>query len=255
MSPERHADLRDLEVYALDYASSAFEEYQAEVRRRIVLERLALRAPRRVLEVGCGLVSLASFVEDKTTCVVVEPTAPFVTTVRDQLDARHTVVHSTLEDAVTSGALPLDVPFDVIVVSSLLHEVTDPSALMRAVRACCSENTLVHVNAPNLLSLHRRLGMQMGLLRDLRELSTRQKTLQQRAFYDSAGLKAELESVGLSVTAEGGYFLKPFAAEQMSEAVGSGMLDPQVLEALVVLGAQLPELASEIWCEGVLSCA
>jgi SAM-dependent methyltransferase len=243
---------RDLTAYAVDYADSPFEDVQSAVRRRLVLERVAVRAPSTLLEVGCGLVPLAMHLPSTVSSTVVEPAPAFAAAARSACRERDAVVETTLESAVSDGLLGTPPSFDVVVLSSLLHEVDDPAALLAAVRACCGPTTTVHVNVPHRGSLHRLLGRAAGLTTDLSEPSARQVALQQREFYGGEDLHHELEAAGFTVVSSGGILLKPFSAPQMLACRESGVVDDRVLAGLEELGRTMPELASEIWCDAVV---
>jgi uncharacterized protein YndB with AHSA1/START domain/2-polyprenyl-3-methyl-5-hydroxy-6-metoxy-1,4-benzoquinol methylase len=238
-------EARDLDRYATDYASLPFELHQARFRRLAVLRSIERHNTRRILEVGCGLepifTSLASF----DRCVIVEPAHDFAARARavSGSDARITVVEARIEDAASrlTGET-----FDAVIVSSLLHEVEDPGAILRAIRGLCRATTLLHVNVPNAASLHRQLAVAMDLIPSGDTLSEQQRRLQQRRVFDAESLDRLVTDAGFRVTSRDAILVKPFTHAQMEAMLGAGIIDERVLEGLDRLARQHPELASEI---------
>ncbi len=246
-SGPRSAPARDLVEYAARYQELPFEPLQAAYRRRRVLARIAVHRPTRLLEVGCGEVPLFLDLPGQET-VVVEPTAVFAETARRLADSRPgvSVVEALLED---TPAEALGGPFEMVVVSGLLHEVPDPQHLLQAVHRTCRPGGVVHVNVPSAGSLHRLLAVAMGLIPDPATESDTQRLLQQRHVYDAGGLDREMVAAGFRVRERGSILVKPFTHAQMQRLVDDGFLTPQVLDGLDRLTELLPELGSEIWVD------
>lgn len=239
---------RNLSDYATRYAALPFEEVQVAYRRRLVLDVLAECGAKRVLEVGCGLEPLAAHAPSFDAWTIVEPAATFAAAAVEQVagDSRVRVLVDTIEGAVGSGALVRGA-FDVVILSSLLHEVPSPEEVLRGVRSLCDGRTLVHCNVPNATSLHRELAVAMGLIPDVATPSPQQVALQQRRIFDARSLERLVEGAGFAVASSGGYLVKPFTHAQMAALVSGGTIDRQVLEGLYVLGRKFPEFASEIF--------
>jgi SAM-dependent methyltransferase len=239
---------RNLADYERAYGESGFEAVQAGLRKRLLLGLLESVGPRRVLEVGCGTDSLANHWRRADRFVVVEPAPQFAAQARADTTGRADVevFESTLEAAVEAlaGGEP---PFDLIVLSSLLHELTDAAPVLRAAAALCGPRTLVHVNVPNAMSLHRLLALEMGLIGDVAELSGLQKRLQQHRTFTAASLEAFVTDLGFEVVERGSYFIKPFAHAQMQQLQEQGFLTQAMLEGLWGLEKHMPGLGSEIY--------
>ena len=244
---------RDIADYAERYRSLPFEPIQAAMRRALVLRRIARYAPRAVLEVGCGLASLLTDLAD-TAVTVIEPSPVFAARARSQATGRADVqVVEGHVEAFASAAAPDSRDFDMIVVSSLLHEVPDAQALLAAVRGFCGPATVVHVNVPNARSLHRLLALSMGLIAEVAEISDTQRTMQQRATYDQDALDSEMTRAGFTVIDRGSLFVKPFTHAQMQRLVDESFMTPAMLDGLDRLVQWLPDLGSEIWVDAKLA--
>lgn len=239
---------RDIERYQRSYMESSFEPTQAAMRKKVVLEQLNRWQPKRLLEVGCGQDAIFNHYRGFEACVVVEPGDGFAQTAREMAngDARIQVVQDFLESAALGGTLG-DKPFDVILISGLLHEVGDPVGLMAAAAMMMGPGSQLHLNVPNARSLHRVLAFEMGLIDDLHQISARQKALQQNRTYDLKSLKDFCTRLGFQVTEEGSFFIKPFSHDQMYLLSEVGMLDQRMLNGLMKLEKHLPGLGSEIY--------
>lgn len=240
--------------YECEYLSNyGFEEEMVRYRAKLVVSRLVGHAPRHVLEVGCGVNLQAKEWQDAggtwDNWIVVEPSLAFCEKAREAKLPNFTVVNGFLEDLVSQlGGLHAP---DMILCSSLLHEVPDSRRLLRTIRELMRPATLLHVNVPNATSMHRRLARAMGLISDLRDLSERNKALQQLRVFEADTLAEQFRGLGLIVEHTGGYFVKPFTHTQMASLTESVSRD--VLDGLYRLGVEMPELASEIFVEARLA--
>ncbi len=240
-----NSPVRDLQDYTQQYRRLPFEPIQAEYRRRLILQRIEAARPRRVLEVGCGEQPLFTDLP-AIAMTVVEPSTSFADQARALAGTRDDVqiVCSLLEEASVELGL-----FDGVVISSLLHEVPDPQALLRAARRFCAPGAWLHVNVPNANSLHRLLAVAMGLISSAGAPSQTQRTMQQQRTYDAASLRAVVTDAGFRVTESGSLFVKPFTHQQMQLLVDQGFMTKPLLDGLDRLSLQLPDIGSEIWCE------
>lgn len=247
-APHEPHEARDLDDYAARYAALPFEAFQVEYRRRAVLEVVRESGARHVIEVGCGFEPLARHVTDFETWTIVEPAAPFAAAARKLVAAnpRVRVLERTVEGAGAEGLLAANTP-DLVLLSSLLHEVPSPEAVLAGVRAVCDPDTLVHVNVPNASSLHRELAVAMGLIPAVTTPSPQQLALQQPRIFDAESLERLVRDAGFAVVAAGGYLLKPFTHAQMQGLVEGGTIDRLTLDGLFQLGRKFPALASEIF--------
>ncbi|MEW1959069.1 methyltransferase domain-containing protein [Kineococcus sp. NPDC059986] len=243
---------RDLGDYVEQYERLPFEPLQAGLRRRRVLQQVRAAAPVRLLEIGCGVSPLLTDLPEVAEIVVLEPARAFAETARAAALGRAGV---RVVEALAEDADPADLggAFDVVVLSSLLHEVPDPQTLLQAVRTFCGPTSVLHVNVPNARSLHRQLAVAMGLVEDVFALSSIQQQMQQRATYDLERLRGELATAGFSVARWGTVLVKPFPHAGMQRLVDTGFLTPELLDGLDALAALLPEIGSELWVDAVLA--
>lgn len=241
--------MRDIAKYAADYVANytGFEVHQVHYRRQKTLETLAIYPHSSILEVGCGLEPLFPWVDEFESYALIEPAAEFVERARDLTrgDQRVEIYEGFLE---TSEGLLREREYDFIVVSSLLHEVTDPDALLVALRELCHSHTMVHINVPNAKSLHNLLGTEMGIIESPNEKSKTAELYQRKSTFDLDSLAQLVGEVGFQVFGHGSYFLKPFTHSQMQALLDQGIISRDVLDALyAVVEGTLPNWGSEIY--------
>ena len=253
-APEsKHERIANYEAtYLSDYG---FESVMVAARRRLILEMLRMSAHDVVVEVGCGpdllVDSAAASGLTWSRWIVVEPGVRFAS-IAERAAQRHagiTVLNAFVEDAVEQVRRFTDRGADIVLCSSVLHEVDDERAVLEAVRQVLSKSGRLHVNVPNAASLHRRLARVMGLIADEHELTVRNRALGQHRLYDLGSLARAVESVGFAVEETGGYTLKPFTHAQMDTLE---FASDDLLTGLYELGRELPDLGAEIYVNASL---
>ena len=240
--------MRDLDIYQREYGDLPFEESQARYRKRKIIESIAKYQPHSILEIGCGFDPLFNHYHGYERYTVIEPGDEFARNARECARALLgiTIVHGSLEGnlAVLSAT-----SYDFVVLSSLLHEVSDSKKLLDATAALCGPATIVHVNVPNALSMHRLLAVEMGLIETVYERSQTQRRMQQNQTFDADSLATLVSQSGFEIVEQGTFFIKPFTHAQMASLQTSGMLTEPMLEGLYKLSKHFPENGSEIFMD------
>lgn len=240
--------MRDIEQYQKEYIKNDFEsKYQVPFRRKKLLDIIQRGGYRKILEIGCGMDPLAAYVEEFDEYTIVEPGKEFLENAKKVLHGRKkiTYVYGYFEDKIDEISQSA---YDLIIVSSLLHEVDDPERLLNAVRAVSTTQTVVHINVPNACSIYRILAYEAGIIPELKKLTERNRILQQNRVFDMESLEQLIGKTGrVEICEKGSYFVKPFSHAQMLKCVEQGIIDENILEALYKLTAYLPEYGSEIY--------
>jgi 2-polyprenyl-3-methyl-5-hydroxy-6-metoxy-1,4-benzoquinol methylase len=125
-------------------------------------------------------------------------------------------------------------PYDAVLALHVLEHLDRPGDLLGHLRSWLRPGGTLVAVTPNARSIHRMLGVQMGLQERLDDLSPRDHMVGHQRVYDLAGLRAELTGAGFEITGEFGYFVKPLANSQM---VG---WTRQVLDGLNAISGQVP---------------
>ena len=240
---------RDLNAYRDEYLGNyGFEKTLVEYRRRNLLEILARYAPQKILEVSCGVESLAGFYTTFAEYTIVEPIKDFINRIPAQLEGKvegkvH-YVNKKFEDAVNElkkGG------FDFIVISGLIHELSNPDIILKAAHELAGPDTIIHVNIPNAKSIHRLLGIKMGLLKHAKELSHLARTLQRNQEYELSDLVQMARKHGLKVREQGSYLIKPLSHAQMQTLLDGDKISKEFLDGIYKISHLLPENGSEMF--------
>ena len=145
-----------------------------------------------------------------------------------ELSSHAKIVHTYFEEYVT-----LD-KYDVIIASHVLEHVKNPKKVLNLCKKWLSDDGEIIVIVPNRESLHRRLGVVMGLQQELDDLSPRDKAVGHLRVYSLESLIKEIEETGFRVLEKRGFFTKALSNAQMIN------LDPEVFRGLCKLSSNLP---------------
>ena len=175
---------------------------------------------------------------------VVEGAELFVNEVRDTYKDSITVYHSLFE------TFNPNKQYDAIVLAHALHHIDESETLLNRIRTWLKPHSgSLYVTVPNMLSLHRRIGVKMGLLNDVFDSSERNIRFDQPGRYTKKKLVMQVESCGFQVVECFGFFLKPFSNKQMQSLRPS----KELIDALFKMGREFEEIACHLFLEAVPS--
>ena len=181
---------------------------------------------------GLATASLVTHFDD-LTCV--DGAATFCQQIRE----RHPGIHVTcsLVEQYEPGRT-----FDNIVLGHVLEHVEDPATVLARVKTWLNPNGRLFASVPNARSLHRQIGVVMGVLATEDSLNAADVHHGHRRVYDPESFRRECSAAGLRVEVFGGYWIKP-AANAHLEAHWT----PEMIEAAMVVGERYPDIAAEIF--------
>ena len=237
---------RDINKYTKDYLNHDFEDTMIYYRRKKILEILNKYNPEKILEVGCGTQSVFDFYNNYETFVVVEPSKQFCEMIKKSknYNSKVTIINDFLENKAESLK---NEKFDFIILSGLLHEVTEPIKMLKCIKQLCNNNTLVHINVPNAHSMHLLWAYKSGLIEKIGNLTEVAKHFQQHTTFTLESLVKMVDSVNFSIIEKGSYFIKPFNHSKMQERVTLGIINKQLLDGLYKLTDYIPDMGAEIF--------
>lgn len=136
--------------------------------------------------------------------------------------------------------------YDNVFAAHILEHVEDPAGILRRAISWLDSSGRIFVAVPNALSLHRLVGVKMGLLTSATDLNDGDRRIGHRRVYTPEALAADVRAAGLRIVAEGGVLLKPLSNGQI-EAQWS----PELIEGYYELGKEFPRHTAEIFivCE------
>ena len=242
---------RDINKYTKDYLNHDFEDTMIYYRRKKILEILNKYNPEKILEVGCGTQSVFDFYNNYETFVVVEPSKQFCEMIKKSknYNSKVTIINDFLENKAESLK---NEKFDFIILSGLLHEVTEPIKMLKCIKQLCNNNTLVHINVPNAHSMHLLWAYKSGLIEKIGNLTEVAKHFQQHTTFTLESLVKMVDSVNFSIIEKGSYFIKPFNHSKMQKLLDEKIIDSNLLNGLYDLVEYFPNNGAEIYvnCKG-----
>ena len=169
----------------------------------------------KVIELGCGKGVLTERLAQ--TCqklIIVEGAEANIAFVSNKLN-RHSNLEfrqSLWQDFDYAG----DDISDIVFFMGLEHlDHKNALSVLRQVKSFLKPDGRLHVVVPNARSLHRRIACCMNLIKDVHELSDRDRLLGHTRVYDKEMLLNELKECGFDILHWEGIFLKPFPNEIM----------------------------------------
>jgi trans-aconitate methyltransferase len=197
--------------------------------------RAYLRGPA-VLELGCASgVMTRLLAPDFPTLHVVDGSAQYLREVAETVPDTVRFHHSLFEDF----ACPRK--FDDLVMARALEHLDDPIGLLRIMREWTTPEGRIHIVVPNAGSLHRLIGVHMGMLEMPNSFSDRDRKYGHRRVYDMDLLRSHLTQAGWQVEQIRGCFLKPLSNAQMST------FSPELLAAFYEVGKEMPRYCAELY--------
>lgn len=239
------------EQYAAAYnAEYDFEAHLVRARQNSCLRFLSAKQPLSVLEVGCGASLLADRLDEIShpigTWQIVEPAAAFALPARERLAAMpgFGVTVGYLEDCESELRARAPTGYDAVLLSSVMHETSEPLRLLRSAAALLAPHGWLLVNVPNALSMHRLLAVHMGLIDRPDAVTERNSKLGQGIVHTVDSVRTLLAAAGFAPPEFEGYMMKFLTHVQMQNLVDS--IGPAIVTGLEQLGRQFPDNAAEI---------
>jgi trans-aconitate methyltransferase len=196
---------------------------------------------KAVLNLGLGNGLIAEYVTDiAKKQVIVEGSPEIIEKFSDRVPSSE-VVLKYFEDI-------QDVEkYDVVLANHVLEHVADPRSILRdnIMPALVPGGKLI-ATVPNALSLHRRIGKSMGLLKHCNDLNANDiRGGHQRVYYPEQ-FKEDIELAGFRIDVFSGYNLKLVSLEQMKH------WSDDLLEAIYDVSLSLPpEMCSNLMAVGI----
>lgn len=235
---------RDLQNYRRAFQDLPFEEYVEALRRQALasfLDKVNSVDLQNVLEVGVGRRSIFEEWSTKASRAIVEPDETFLHSVRTRLGETECKYYASFFEQHQT-----DDRYDLIIASSVLHESEDEGSFLgRAWELLCDSGILVVV-VPNAASIHRLIGLELGIIVDLSELSSTNIRMQQRRVYTFKSLEQTLGDYRFETFHTDGIFPKILDHTNFAQALLEGEVDETFLRQMAQIGHRLKPVCSEI---------
>lgn len=149
------------------------------------------------------------------------------------------VVHALFEEYEPAGL------FDTVILGHVLEHVLDPGCILRRVGRWLAPGGVVCASVPNAYSLHRQLGVALGILDTVFDLNEADRMIGHRRVYSWKEFREDFEKSNLRILAEGGYFLKIHSNSQMESA--AALYSDAFIDGIMQLGERYPDISAEIY--------
>ncbi|NQT72536.1 MAG: class I SAM-dependent methyltransferase [Chloroflexi bacterium] len=222
--------------------------HEVALRIDILKERLlhlSSGKQKKILEVGVGAgdvtLMLARQFEDVTCVDSSDENCRLVLQRLTDNDLRVVkFLQSRIEDAELAAA-----GYDHIVLLGVLEHLEDPVGALRHLEKYVCADGCIHIAVNLANSLHRWLGVDMGIISKIDELGESDIKLGHYRVYTLQLLRQHLKDAGLSITYERPFYLKPLPTSMMTS------LPMEIHKGLFLLGERFPEFASYIYMESM----
>jgi hypothetical protein len=235
---DEEKERRRLELVAAGYDPSnpaeEFDYYTKRLHVEVLLPRLQGGGP--LLEMGCATGELSSLLAPHIAgrYEIVEGSAYNARVTKERVP--QAALHLSLWETFT----PPHAYADILLVCGLEH-VAEPVGLLRLASSWLSDGGRLHLIVPNAESIHRHVGVAMGMLPRITALSESDHRIGHRRVYTPTTLVADVEAAGLVPSPIEGILLKPVSNRQML-----GWEWP-LIYGLFVAGQRHPEMCAEMY--------
>lgn len=189
---------------------------------------------KSALEVGCG-----SGLSTEKLCglfrdiEVIEPSAKNIQLLRRR--APDVVCHNLLLEDFKAQR-----KYDFVFFLNVIEHVEDPISSLKALSLLVKDEGLIFISGPNCMSLNRRAGYKMGLLKSYDQMAPKDYEVGHRRLYTVDMLIDHCNQANLKVLSMKGMYLKPLSEAQMIK------LGDEVVRAFYALGEDVPQLCASL---------
>jgi len=229
------AEIERLETISLQYArGDLMDDYLID--REVELIRQSCRSFDNAIEVGCGNgYSTQNFRPLFRHYEVLEGSAKNIGLMQARVAVDFPYHNALLEDFKSERK------YDNVLFMNVLEHVDDPIGCLKILETLLRDEGLLFISAPNCMSLNRRAGYRMGLLKSYDTLAPKDHALGHRRLYTVDMMREHCEMAGLKVIAMKGVYLKPLSETQM---IALGL---DAVKAFYSLGEDVPEYCANLF--------
>jgi 2-polyprenyl-3-methyl-5-hydroxy-6-metoxy-1,4-benzoquinol methylase len=192
-----------------------------------------IRPGDAVLELGCATGLMTARLADAGASVVaVDRSAAYLDRARGRGLPDVTFVEADI------GTLDLGRTFAHVVAANVAHEVPNLDAFLGVCRAHMARDGLLHVSLQNPQSIHRLVGLEMGVVASVRDVSARGREFETLRLLEASELADAGRRAGLRCVHRGGVMLKPLPNDLMAT------LPEPLLEGFLGAARHLPDHAA-----------
>jgi 2-polyprenyl-3-methyl-5-hydroxy-6-metoxy-1,4-benzoquinol methylase len=188
-----------------------------------------LKPGQTVLELGCATGRMtAAFVATGATVVAVDRSSVYLDRARARGLSGVEWVEHDIESFATHGR------FAHVVATNVIHELIEPVTFLARGRDQLAPGGELHLSLQNPWSIHRLVGIDVGLIADAREVTAQGRDLYTREIWTADELTALATKAGLIEVHRAGVMLKPLPNAWMAR------LPDEILAGFVAVADRFP---------------
>ena len=238
---------RNYDEYILNYRKLDFESTQERFRLQRLLEVIKklqrTQNFRNILEIGPGNNSVYKNFSEFERYTILEPIRYFLE-VNEIMNHSIDIRNETVEQFIESKP---ETRFDLIILSSVIHEIQDPEAFLINLSNLIEVKTKILVVIPNNQSIHRIIGELEGFEKSGAALTQTERRMQQGISFSVGSFTEFATLTGYKVTDIFTSFIKPLPHFKMHDLQQSGAISDFDLDSLYSLSRFLQPYGSEIF--------
>ena len=230
--------MTDIQTTAKAYKSeivSGWERLYKKKRMRLYEVLSRFYRGESALELGVADGESTRHIADKFKHLeVVDASIDFIAAIKQQFPG---VVahHKYFEEFAPAGK------FSTIFMTHILEHLDDPVELLNRAHEWLTDDGVVLISVPNAQSLHRLVGVKMGMLETPYSLNAQDVKLGHKRVFDKTTMLEVIDQTPFRVVHFTGLMLKPISNRQIERD-----WDARLIEAFFELGFDFPELCAEI---------
>lgn len=192
----------------------------------------------KILEMGCASGVMTRLLLAKVPRLdVVDGSQMYIDQLTPELGDRVSFVKALFEDYRT------DSKYSDILLARALEHIDDPVALLKKMAGWLRQDGAagIHIVVPNADSLHRKLGVAMGMIPSVTALSERDHKYGHKRVYTRTLLEEHVRAAGLKVNHVTGIYLKPLSNAQMEK------WPRELIDGFYKVGFEFSDACAEIY--------
>lgn len=223
-----------------------YSKAKKDVISDLVTTRVKNSAQKSVLQLGCSsgyetklLSRLFNHIE------VIDGSKKFIDKIKDQLKTNNVnFIYSLFEDFNYQPD-----KYDYIFCSYVLEHVFDPVQVLEKVKTSLKPSGRIFVVVPNYSAFSRQLARELGLVKDLKALTSNDRVHGHRRVYGFQELENDIKKAGYKVTYKQGVVFKILADFQLNKMLEAGIIGEEHIHGLQKMASVNMELCDSIFME------
>lgn len=140
-----------------------------------------------------------------------------------------------------------EIKYDNIVLTHVLEHIDDRISLLEKIKnEWLSDKGVIFIVCPNANAASRQIAVEMGLIKNVTDVTESEKKHGHTITYTLDKLKEEVGKSGLDIVYSGGIFFKALANFQWDQVISQNIVTKEYLDACYKLGKKYPDLCSSI---------